>query len=89
MTILTKTAIQSLCVPREDDDINDVASMAGVNLREENARILTTVVGSVVQSCQDQLFLSPQTLLSRILHTGKELVQLFKRRGEKHKVNKF
>lgn len=59
------------CVPpREDDDINDVASMAGVNLTEENAQILTTVVGSVVQSCQDQLFLSPNLLLSRILHAG-------------------
>ena len=56
--------------PREDDDINDVASMAGVNLREENARILTTAVGSVVQSCHDQLFLSPQPVLIRILHTG-------------------
>ncbi len=56
--------------PREDDDINDVASMAGVNLREENAQILTTMVGSVVQSCQDQLFLTPNPVLSRILHTG-------------------
>lgn len=56
--------------PREDDDINDVAFMAGVNLREENAQILTTMVGSVVQSCQDQTFLSPNTVLSRILHTG-------------------
>lgn len=65
----------ALCVhgcvlPREDDDINDVASMAGVNLTEENAQILTTVVGSVVQSCQDQLFLAPNLLLSRILHAG-------------------
>ncbi|XP_054605538.1 transcription initiation factor TFIID subunit 4 isoform X2 [Nothobranchius furzeri] len=55
---------------KEDDDINDVASMAGVNLREENAQILTTTVGSVVQSCHDQLFLSPSSLLSQILHTG-------------------
>lgn len=55
---------------REDDDINDVAFMAGVNLGEENARILTSAVGSVVQSCQDQLFLSPHALLSRILHKG-------------------
>uniref|UniRef100_A0A3Q1G9W1 Transcription initiation factor TFIID component TAF4 C-terminal domain-containing protein n=1 Tax=Acanthochromis polyacanthus TaxID=80966 RepID=A0A3Q1G9W1_9TELE len=59
---------------REDDDINDVAYMAGVNLREENAQILTTMVGSVVQSCQDQLFLSPHPVLSRILHTGTEAV---------------
>lgn len=44
--------------------------MAGVNLREENAQILTTMVGSVVQSCQDQPFLSPNLMLSRILHTG-------------------
>lgn len=55
---------------REDDDINDVASMAGVNLGEENAQILTSMVGSVVQSCHDQLFLSPNLLLSRILHAG-------------------
>ncbi|XP_078114356.1 transcription initiation factor TFIID subunit 4-like [Sander vitreus] len=58
---------------REDDDINDVASMAGVNLREENAQILTSVVGSVVQSCQDQPFLSPNPVLSRILRTGQAL----------------
>lgn len=59
------------CVfPREDDDINDVASMAGVNLGEENAQILTSMVGSVVQSCHDQLFLSPNLLLSWILHAG-------------------
>ncbi|XP_038572787.1 transcription initiation factor TFIID subunit 4 isoform X1 [Micropterus salmoides] len=58
---------------KEDDDINDVASMAGVNLKEENARILTTMVGSVVQSCQDQPFLSPNPVLSRILHTGQAL----------------
>lgn len=55
---------------REDDDINDVAFMAGVNLREENAQILTTKVGSVVQSCQDQLFLSPNAALRRILRAG-------------------
>ncbi|XP_041862897.1 transcription initiation factor TFIID subunit 4-like isoform X2 [Melanotaenia boesemani] len=58
---------------KDDDDINDVASMAGVNLREENAQILTTTVGSVVQSCQDQLFLSPQPMRIRILHAGQAL----------------
>ncbi|XP_019715205.1 transcription initiation factor TFIID subunit 4B-like [Hippocampus comes] len=47
--------------------------MAGVNLREENAQILTSAVGSVVQSCQDQLFLSPGPLLGRILCTGRPL----------------
>lgn len=55
---------------KEDDDINDVASMAGVNLREESAQIITSVVGSVVQSCQDQLFLSPNQLLNQILQAG-------------------
>uniref|UniRef100_A0A7N8WYM0 Transcription initiation factor TFIID component TAF4 C-terminal domain-containing protein n=1 Tax=Mastacembelus armatus TaxID=205130 RepID=A0A7N8WYM0_9TELE len=57
-----------LCVfTREDDDINDVASMAGVNLREENAQILTTMVGSVVQSCYDQPFLSPKAMLRQAM----------------------
>ncbi|KAJ7986374.1 hypothetical protein DPEC_G00339250 [Dallia pectoralis] len=58
---------------REEDDINDVASMAGVNLTEENARILATnseLVGSVVQSCCDEPFLSPGPLHTCILHTG-------------------
>ncbi|XP_077390742.1 transcription initiation factor TFIID subunit 4-like [Festucalex cinctus] len=58
---------------REEDDINDVPSMAGVNLREENAQILTSAVGSVVQSCKDQLFLSPGPVLGRILRTGRPL----------------
>ncbi|CAM9128056.1 unnamed protein product [Lampetra planeri] len=58
---------------REDDDINDVASMAGVNLREEHARILTGSVGSVVQSCQDEPFLSSVPVLTLILHTGQAL----------------
>lgn len=44
--------------------------MAGVNLREESAQIITSVVGSVVQSCQDQLFLSPNQLLNQILQAG-------------------
>ncbi|XP_072295384.1 transcription initiation factor TFIID subunit 4-like [Eucyclogobius newberryi] len=58
---------------KEDDDINDVASMAGVNLREENAQILTTQVGAVVQSCQDQPFLAPNALLARVLQMGQPL----------------
>ena len=63
----------SLCSPREDDDINDVASMAGVNLKEESVRILAgggLVIGSVVQSCQDTPFLSTGALHARILRTG-------------------
>ncbi|XP_041694537.1 transcription initiation factor TFIID subunit 4 [Coregonus clupeaformis] len=60
---------------REEDDINDVASMAGVNVSEENARILATnsgLVGSVERSCQDEPFLSPAPLLTHILHTGEK-----------------
>ncbi|KAM9478648.1 transcription initiation factor TFIID subunit 4 [Salvelinus alpinus] len=60
---------------REEDDINDVASMAGVNVSEENARILATnsgLMGSVERSCQDKPFLSPAPLLTHILHTGEK-----------------
>ncbi|KAL7843585.1 hypothetical protein AOLI_G00250970 [Acnodon oligacanthus] len=59
---------------RDDDDINDVASMAGVNLSEESARILATnsdVVGAVTRSCQDEAFLSSALLQRRILDIGK------------------
>ncbi|KTF72891.1 hypothetical protein cypCar_00042135 [Cyprinus carpio] len=58
---------------RDDDDINDVASMAGVNLSEENARILASgseLVGSVIRSCQEEPFLFPSALQSRVLQIG-------------------
>lgn len=57
-----------LYLNRDDDDINDVASMAGVNLSEESARILATssqLVGMVTRSCVDETFLSV-SLLTRI-----------------------
>ncbi|KAJ4933871.1 hypothetical protein JOQ06_006680 [Pogonophryne albipinna] len=59
---------------RDDDDINDVASMAGVNLSEESARILATnseLVGTVTRSCKDEAFLSPSLLTRRALEIGK------------------
>lgn len=59
---------------RDDDDINDVASMAGVNLNEESARILATnseLVGTQIRSCKDEAFLHPGLLHRRILETGK------------------
>ncbi|XP_061096619.1 transcription initiation factor TFIID subunit 4-like isoform X2 [Conger conger] len=59
---------------REEDDINDVASMAGVNLSEESARILATnseLVGSVIRSCRDEPFIAPAVLHKRLLETGK------------------
>ncbi|XP_042151160.1 transcription initiation factor TFIID subunit 4 isoform X1 [Oncorhynchus tshawytscha] len=59
----------------DDDDINDVASMAGVNLSEESARILATnseLVGAVTRSCKDEAFLHTSTLTRRILEIGKK-----------------
>uniref|UniRef100_A0A452I2A5 TAFH domain-containing protein n=1 Tax=Gopherus agassizii TaxID=38772 RepID=A0A452I2A5_9SAUR len=58
---------------RDDDDINDVASMAGVNLSEESARILATnseLVGTLTRSCKDETFLLPASLQRRILEIG-------------------
>uniref|UniRef100_A0A3B5MI10 TAFH domain-containing protein n=1 Tax=Xiphophorus couchianus TaxID=32473 RepID=A0A3B5MI10_9TELE len=58
---------------RDDDDINDVASMAGVNLSEESANILATnsgLVGAVTHSCKDEAFLSYALLQRRMLQIG-------------------
>lgn len=65
--------LTSVLVLRDDDDINDVASMAGVNLNEENARILATsseLVGTKIRSCKDESFLPAGLLHRRILDTG-------------------
>lgn len=67
------TLISSVLCYRDDDDINDVASMAGVNLNEESARILATnseLVGTQIRSCKDEAFLHPGLLHRRILETG-------------------
>lgn len=58
---------------KDDDDINDVASMAGVNLSEESANILATnsgLVGAVTHSCKDEAFLSCAVLQRRMLEIG-------------------
>ncbi|XP_068585785.1 transcription initiation factor TFIID subunit 4-like [Cebidichthys violaceus] len=60
---------------RDDDDINDVASMAGVNLSEESARILATnseLVGTVTRSCKDESFVHAPLLTRRALEIGKK-----------------
>ncbi|XP_004465203.1 transcription initiation factor TFIID subunit 4B isoform X2 [Dasypus novemcinctus] len=60
---------------RDEDDINDVTSMAGVNLHEENAHILATnseLVGTLVRSCRDEPFLFIGALQKRILDIGKK-----------------
>ncbi|NWQ85571.1 TAF4B factor, partial [Burhinus bistriatus] len=59
---------------RDEDDINDVTSMAGVNLNEENACILATnseLIGTVIRSCADEPFLSSDALQKKILNIGK------------------
>ncbi|KAM9024017.1 transcription initiation factor TFIID subunit 4B isoform 1-T1 [Ara ararauna] len=59
---------------RVEDDINDVTSMAGVNLNEENACILATnseLIGTVIRSCADEPFLSSEALQKKILNIGK------------------
>ncbi|KAM3610139.1 uncharacterized protein V6R79_026021 [Siganus canaliculatus] len=61
---------------RDDDDINDVASMAGVNLNEESACILATgseLVGTKIRSCKDESFLPPGLLHRRVLDTARKL----------------
>ncbi|XP_051879588.1 transcription initiation factor TFIID subunit 4-like isoform X2 [Pristis pectinata] len=60
---------------RDEDDINDVASMAGVNINEENARILATnseLVGAVIRSCKEETFLSSVSLQKKTLEIGKK-----------------
>lgn len=60
---------------REEDDINDVASMAGVNLSEEHACILSTnseAIGTVLCSCPEKLLLSSEALQRRILKKGEK-----------------
>uniref|UniRef100_A0A8C5MD98 TATA-box binding protein associated factor 4b n=1 Tax=Leptobrachium leishanense TaxID=445787 RepID=A0A8C5MD98_9ANUR len=59
---------------RDEDDINDVTSMAGVNLNEENACILgsnSQYVGAVIRSCHEEPFLFTSALQNRILEIGK------------------
>lgn len=65
---------------RDDDDINDVTSMAGVNLNEESARIMATnfdLVGTQIQSCKDEPFLAAIPLHKRILEMGEKHVLSF------------
>ncbi|NXY89159.1 TAF4B factor, partial [Alcedo cyanopectus] len=66
---------------RDEDDVNDVASMAGVSLHEENTWILATnseLIGTVIHSCADEPFLSSEVLKKKILNIGKrhDIVEL-------------
>lgn len=84
---------------KDDDDINDVASMAGVNLTEESANILATnsgLVGAVTHSCEDEAFLSCTLLQRRMLEIGRrhgvtdlgaEVVKLVSHATQQHLQN--
>lgn len=52
----------------DDDDINDVAAMGGVNLQEEHLRMAASAneVGTQIRSCKDENFLFTSNLFSRI-----------------------
>ena len=59
----------NLSVHRDDDDINDVATMGGVNLTEESRNILATnseLMSGQLRSIKDETFLSMQPLMTRI-----------------------
>lgn len=58
---------------RDDDDINDVATMGGVNLSEESKNILASnadFIGTQIRSCKDEAFLYHGPLLARITAIG-------------------
>lgn len=64
-----------MCIGRDEDDINDVTSMAGVNLSEESACILRTnseTVGTIIRSWPEELLLSSDALQKKILEIGKK-----------------
>lgn len=54
---------------RDDDDVNDVAAMGGVNLAEESQRIMASgaeLVGTQIRSCKDEPFFDTEALSARI-----------------------
>ncbi|KAI7687003.1 Transcription initiation factor TFIID subunit 4 [Sarcoptes scabiei] len=59
---------------RDDDDINDVAAMGGVNLVEESQRILAgnaEIIGQQIRSCKDEPFLYASPLHQKINEIAK------------------
>ena len=69
--------MKTFLFPRDDDDINDVATMGGVNLSEETKNILATnaeFIGAQIRSCKDEAFLHQGALMKRIHSIGKKLL---------------
>lgn len=65
---------------RDDDDINDVATMGGVNLSEESKNILASnadFIGTQIRSCKDEAFLYHGPLLARITAIGNHTASEF------------
>ncbi|KAM4643236.1 transcription initiation factor TFIID subunit 4-like isoform 3-T4 [Amazona ochrocephala] len=61
---------------RDDDDVSDVVSVAGVNINEESACIMAAnsdLVGTQIQSCKDEPFLAAIPLHKRVLEMAKKL----------------
>lgn len=59
---------------RDDDDINDVAAMGGVNITEESRNILATnseLMSGQLRSIKDEAFLCLQPLMAKINAIGK------------------
>lgn len=59
---------------RDDDDINDVAAMGGVNLQEESQRILAgnaDIIGQQIRSCKDENFLHSTPLHTKVNAIGR------------------
>lgn len=59
---------------RDDDDINDVAAMGGVNLLEESQRILAgnaENIGQQIRSVKDEIFLHATPLHAKVNQIGK------------------
>lgn len=67
--------LESLSSLRDDDDVNDVATMGGVNLAEESQRIMASgaeLVGTQIRSCKDEPFLDSQALIKRVARIAKD-----------------
>lgn len=60
---------------RDDDDVNDVAAMGGVNLAEESHKIMASgaeLVGTQIRSCKDEAFFDINVLSAKIARITKE-----------------
>lgn len=60
---------------RDDDDVNDVAAMGGVNLAEESQKIMASgaeLVGTQIRSCKDEPFFDTKILAAKIGRIVKE-----------------